>query len=109
MSAPVYVGELEELIFSMVEVVGADAYGVSITRELEAQTGRVIMISSAHAALHRLEEKGFLKSKMGGASSARGGRRKRLFQITAFGRRALGDLRDMRYSTWVQLPNYLND
>ena len=105
MSGRIYLGELEELILLMVALIGADAYGVSITEELEEQTGRVITISAVHAALHRLEEKGFVKSKMGGASKERGGRRKRLFQITAYGRQALEELRDVRNTIWAQIPN----
>jgi PadR family transcriptional regulator, regulatory protein PadR len=105
MSGRIYLGELEELILLMVALIGSDAYGVSITQELEEQTGRIISISAAHAALHRLEEKGFVKSKMGGASTERGGRRKRLFQITAYGRQTLRELRDVRNIIWAQLPN----
>jgi PadR family transcriptional regulator, regulatory protein PadR len=105
MSGRIYLGELEELIFLMIAVIGADAYGVKITEELREQTGRVITISAAHAALHRLEEKGFVKSKMGGASLERGGRRKRLFQITAYGRQTLKELRDVRSTIWAQIPN----
>lgn len=105
MSGRIYLGELEELILLMVALIGRDAYGVSITEELEKQTGRVISISASHAALHRLEEKGFVKSKMGGASIERGGRRKRLFQITAYGRQTLLEIRDMRSTIWIQLSN----
>jgi DNA-binding PadR family transcriptional regulator len=105
MSGRIYLGELEELILLMVALIGEDAYGVSITEELEEQTGRVITISAVHAALHRLEEKGFVKSKMGGASMERGGRRKRLFQITAYGRQTLEVLRDVRNTIWAQIPN----
>jgi DNA-binding PadR family transcriptional regulator len=105
MSGRIYLGELEELILLMVALIGADAYGVSITKELEEQTGRAITISAVHAALHRLEEKGFVKSKMGGASMERGGRRKRLFQITAYGRQTLEELRDVRNMIWAQIPN----
>jgi DNA-binding PadR family transcriptional regulator len=105
MSGRIYLGELEELILLMVALIGTDAYGVSITKELEEQTGRVITISAVHAALHRLEEKGFVKSKMGGASMERGGRRKRLFQITAYGRQTLQELRDVRNTIWSQLSN----
>jgi PadR family transcriptional regulator PadR len=105
MSGRVYLGELEELILLMVALIGSDAYGVSIKEALREQTGRTITISAAHAALHRLEEKGFVKSKMGGASTERGGRRKRLFQLTAYGRQALQELRDVRSSIWAQLSN----
>jgi DNA-binding PadR family transcriptional regulator len=53
--------------------------------------------------LHRLEEKGFVKSSMGGASASRGGRRKRIFQVTAYGISALEELRDTRTMIWKQL------
>ena len=105
MSGRIYLGELEELILLMVALTDGDSYGVTIAKELEEQTGRVITISAIHATLHRLEGKGFVKSKMGGASTERGGRRKRLFQITAYGRQTLAELRDVRNTIWAQLPN----
>ncbi|HWA32692.1 MAG TPA: PadR family transcriptional regulator [Cyclobacteriaceae bacterium] len=105
MSGRIYLGELEELILLMVALIGSDAYGVSITQALREQTGRAITISAAHAALHRLEEKGFVKSKMGGASMERGGRRKRLFHLTAYGRQTLQELRNVRNTIWAQLSN----
>ena len=100
MSTRIYLGELEELILLMVALLNKEAYGVSITEELEKQAGREISVSAAHAVLHRLEEKGFVKSRMGGASMERGGRRKRLFSITAYGRNALVELRDTRTLIW---------
>jgi DNA-binding PadR family transcriptional regulator len=103
MSSRIYLGELEELILLMVALLDKEAYGVSITEELKQQAGREITISAAHAALHRLEEKGFVKSKMGGASQERGGRRKRLFSITSYGRSALEELRDTRNLIWTQI------
>ena len=96
----VYLGELEELVLLMVALLNDEAYGVTITKELEKQASREISISAAHSVLHRLEEKGFVKSKMGGASTERGGRRKRLFSITAHGRNALEELRDTRDLIW---------
>lgn len=96
----IYLGELEELVLLIVAFLQEEAYGVSIVKELQNQAGRDISISAAHAVLHRLEEKGFVKSKMGGASEERGGRRKRMFRITAHGRNALGELRDTRNAIW---------
>ena len=100
MSSRIYLGELEELILLMVALFNKEAYGVSITEELKKQTGREISISAVHAVLHRLEEKGFVKSKMGGASQERGGRRKRLFSMTAYGKSALEEMRDIRSTIW---------
>lgn len=100
MASRVYLGELEELILLMVALHNREAYGISITEELKTHADRDLSISAVHAVLHRLEEKGFVKSKMGGASEERGGRRKRLFSITAYGRNALEELRDTRNSIW---------
>jgi PadR family transcriptional regulator, regulatory protein PadR len=96
----IYLGELEELVLLMVAVLNREAYGVSIVAELKNTTGRDITISAIHAVLHRLEEKGFVTSQMGGASAERGGRRKRLFSITAYGRQAIEEHRDTREVIW---------
>jgi DNA-binding PadR family transcriptional regulator len=96
----IYLGELEELVLLMVALLNKEAYGVSIAEQLKSQANRNISISAIHAVLHRLEEKGFVKSRMGGASQERGGRRKRLFNITSYGRNALEELRDTRDVIW---------
>jgi|SRR5882724_8910887 len=98
--ARIYLGELEELVLLVVALLNNEAYGVSIAEELLKQANRELSISAIHAVLHRLEEKGFVKSKMGGASEERGGRRKRLFRITSYGRNSLEELRDTRNTIW---------
>ena len=96
----IYLGELEELVLLIVALLNREAYGVAIVDELRKQASREISVSAVHAVLHRLEEKGFVKSAMGGASEQRGGRRKRLFSITAYGRNAVEELRDTRNMIW---------
>ena len=96
----IYLGELEELVLLIVALLNREAYGVAIVDELKKQASREISVSAVHAVLHRLEEKGFVKSAMGGASEQRGGRRKRLFSITAYGRNAVEELRDTRNMIW---------
>lgn len=100
MGSRMYLGELEELVLLMVSLLNNEAYGVNITEELNEQAGRKITISAAHAVLHRLEQKGFVKSRVGGATAQRGGRRKRLFSITAYGKSTLADLRETRETIW---------
>ncbi|WP_128545021.1 PadR family transcriptional regulator [Larkinella soli] len=95
-----YLGEFEEVVLLTVAVLGEGAYGVAITDELDRQTGRSVSISAVHAALHRLEEKGMLTSRLGEATAERGGRRKRLFAVTVLGSRTLHDIRAMRERLW---------
>jgi DNA-binding PadR family transcriptional regulator len=99
-----YLGEFEELVLLSVGILFDDAYGLAIADEIEQQTGRNVMISSVHKALVRLEEKGYLKSRMGGATESRGGREKRLYSLTRSGVSVLRESREMRNSMWKQVP-----
>lgn len=100
-----YLGEFEELVLLTVAVLEGQAYGVTIAAELKQRTSRTISLSGVHIALYRLEEKGFVRSELGGATAARGGRRKRLFTITAAGKRTLIDMREVRNELWNAIPN----
>lgn len=100
----VTIGELEELVLLTVGILPDNAYGVTVMQQLEEQTGRQVNISAIHAVLSRLEEKGLLKSYMGGATSERGGRRKRFFQLSLSGREAVEDARFVREKLYSQLP-----
>ena len=98
------IGELEELILLMVGVLYPEAYGVGIKNEIMARTGRKVTLSAVHAVLQRLQEKGFLSSEFGEATRVRGGKRKKLFQITASGSRVLAEVRDTRNQLWEEIP-----
>ena len=93
-----YLGEFEELVLLAVGILLDDAYGLALVDELEKQTGRSAMISSVHKALVRLEDKGYLKSRMGGATEVRGGRDKRLYTLTQAGIKVLNQSRELRNS-----------
>lgn len=99
-----YLGELEELVLLTVGILYPEAYGVGVMDELAKQTGRDLNISAVHAVLTRLEEKGFLKSKMSEPTEERGGRRKRIFLLTAAGKRALEEANEMRNQLFNQIP-----
>lgn len=99
-----YLGEFEELVLLLVAVMQDDAYGLAIKEQFEAQTGRSAAIGAIHAALNRLEEKGFLESRLADATAERGGRRKRIFVVTAAGKKALETSRELRNNLWEQIP-----
>jgi PadR family transcriptional regulator, regulatory protein PadR len=100
-----HLGELEELAMLMVGILYPEAYGVAVMDELEKQAGRSLNISAVHAVLTRLEEKGLLRSKMSDPTDARGGRRKRIFTLTAAGKRALEDTNELRNQLYNQIPD----
>ncbi|GAB3781771.1 hypothetical protein GCM10028818_36260 [Spirosoma horti] len=99
-----YLGEFEEVVLLMVAILDGEGYGVTVSQTLEEHTGRVVTFGTVHNTLIRLEEKGFVQSELGGATAERGGRRKRLFRITALGSRALQEIQQLRQELWQLLP-----
>ena len=99
-----HLGEFEELTLSLVAILQGNAYGVLVMEELESQASRKANISAVHSALRRLESKGLIESNWSEATHERGGRRKRLFTITAAGQKVLSDLKDVRMRLWNQIP-----
>jgi len=82
-------GSLEHIVLLAVMRLGAEAYGMTVRREIERTTGRDISIGAVYATLTRLESKTFIKSYTGEPTAERGGRAKRHFSMTAEGRRVL--------------------
>jgi PadR family transcriptional regulator, regulatory protein PadR len=99
-------GEFEEVLMLLVGILGENAYAFQIAAEFKTQTGRAVSIGSVHSTLERLEKKGFLNSAMGHATTERGGRRKRVFKITALGKRVLQKSIDFKASLWKQYPAF---
>lgn len=95
-----YLGELEELVLLTVATLGDHAYGVSIQQEIESRCNREISIGALHSTISRLEDKGFLKSWLGGATAERGGRSKRFFELTPSGKKALTETKSLRDELW---------
>lgn len=98
------IGELEELVLLTVGTLYPEAYGVGVMDEIEKRAGRQLNISAVHSVLTRLEEKGFLTSRMSEPTQERGGRRKRIFLLTASGKRALEEVNELRTSLFNRIP-----
>lgn len=97
-------GEFEELVLLMVAALHDEAYGVIILENLEEKLDRKVNISAVHVALKRLNDKGFLKSRYGGITTDRGGRRKKYYSVTALGKRMLDEQYSLRTSLYKQIP-----
>ena len=81
-------GEFEYLLITAAAGLGDEGYGAAIRQEIETVTGRKCSIGALYTTIDRLETKGFLKTWMGDATPQRGGRAKRMVQVTPEGIRA---------------------
>jgi transcriptional regulator len=85
MKAEVLKGHLDLLLLTAVH--GRPAHGYAIAETLRARSGGAFALpeGTLYPALHRLERAGLLASRWSDAS----GRRRRIYQLTAKGQRAL--------------------
>lgn len=97
-------GEFEELVLLMVAALHDEAYGVAIMEQLEDSLQKKLNISAVHVALKRMEDKGYVKSRFGGITEDRGGRRKKFYIITALGKRVLDNQYALRTALYNQIP-----
>ena len=89
--------------------LGEDAYGVSISREIEQTIGHEVALASRSAMLARLEEKGLVSSALGESTPERGGQAKKYFRVTAKGLREVIRTQQALRKLWKGLPQLEGD
>lgn len=99
-----YIGELEEIIMLTIGILDEEAYGLAIKLDIEERLGRKVSMGAMHTGLYRLEKKGYLTSKLGEATSVRGGKPKRYYKVTMEGQETLKETRDDRSKLWSSIP-----
>ncbi|HOZ85107.1 MAG TPA: helix-turn-helix transcriptional regulator [Niabella sp.] len=100
-----HLGEFEEIVLLTVAILNGEAYGVNIITEIEDRLSRKVSLGAIQTVLKRLEEKDLVKSEFGETTRVRGGKRKRLYEITTSGRQILNRTKAQRNSLWEAIPN----
>ena len=92
-------GDFEQLLLFAILRLDEGAYGATIRQEIEERAGRSVSAGAVYTALDRLEAKGFVSSRVGESTPARGGRRKKYYRLEAEGvealRQSYGEIRRM--------------
>jgi transcriptional regulator len=93
-------GHLDLLLLAAIE--GRPAHGYAIAETLRTRSGQTFNLpeGTLYPALHRLERAGLLASRW----SELNGRRRRVYQLTAKGQRALAK-RQTEWTTFAQAMN----
>lgn len=89
MRAEALKGHLDALILAV--LAGGPLHGYAVIEELKRRSGGELALpeGTVYPALHRLEHGGLLESTW-----AEGARKRRVYQLTRKGRRALGEQRE---------------
>lgn len=99
-----HLGEFEEIVLLTVAILDGGAYGVSIIAEIEDRLKRKVSLGAMQTVLKRLEDKNLVKSEFGEATKIRGGKRKRLYEITISGKQMLNQTKTQRNALWNAIP-----
>ena len=82
-------GDFEQLLLFAILRLGDEAYGATIRQEIEQRAGRFVSAGAVYTALDRLEAKGLVSGRVGEATPARGGRRKKYYRLERLGAESL--------------------
>ncbi|MEQ9299176.1 MAG: helix-turn-helix transcriptional regulator [Cyclobacteriaceae bacterium] len=97
-------GEFEEVVMLTVAILYEKAYGISIKEEIELRLSRTVSVGAMRTTLKRLEKKGLLSSEFGEATAVRGGKRKRYFKLTPYGKKVISEAMQVRRELWEAIP-----
>lgn len=92
---------IEEIILLAVWRLRGDAYGVTIQSLVEEILGQDVSAGTVYVPLRRLHKRGYLSAHEGSPTSVRGGRRKRFYELSAKGVRALSEAKAAHESAWT--------
>jgi PadR family transcriptional regulator PadR len=92
----------EELVLLVVWNLQAEASCLPIQRRLKEATGKTWSLGSIFDPLDRLVRKRLLESRLTEPTKERGGRSKRVYRLTPFGKRALQELRTIQEVLWSE-------
>lgn len=96
--------DLEQLLLLSVLRLGRDAYGAAIQADLEEAASRSVSLGSIHVTLGRLEERGLARSAKGEPQGVRGGKARRIYEVTEEGRATLEWGRAVLDRLWDGVP-----
>jgi DNA-binding PadR family transcriptional regulator len=107
--APSPLGEFEHLLLLAILRLGADAYGVTIARELEQHAKRRVSRGALYTTLDRLEVKGHVRWRISPGTRERGDLPRRVYTVSARGIAALRASQETLQRMWRGLDDVLKE
>ncbi|MDA1029160.1 MAG: PadR family transcriptional regulator [Bacteroidetes bacterium] len=96
----------EEFVLLAVWRLQSEAYSLAIQDEISKLTGYSWSLGSIFTPLERLQRKRLLTSTLSDSTPDRGGRKKRIYQLTMEGKKALDHLHSIEAAMWEGLPSF---
>ena len=95
----------EETLLLIIWRLQHEAYGVKIRELVEEQTGQQMAFGAIFVTLDRMVKNDLLTSYLTEPTAERGGRSKRIYQLTSDGKQALVEIRKVQNTLWKGIDN----
>ncbi|MFT5142497.1 MAG: PadR family transcriptional regulator PadR [Rhodothermales bacterium] len=95
----------EEFVLLAVWRLQGDAYSLALMKQLSKSTGESWSLGSIFTPLERLTKRGLVTSFRTKPTAERGGRPKRIYQLTPLGKRELLHTREVENTMWSGITN----
>ena len=96
-------GEFEEFTLLAVRALGDHTYAVPVQQFVEEATRRPVSIGAVYAALARLEDKGFVRSRWGRRRRSAAANPSGCTEVTPLGLRTARELHRVRDRIWTAI------
>jgi len=96
-----YLSQREEQILLAIGYLREEAYLVAIRKHLSKIVGKELSIGAVHIPLRRIEKQGLISASFGESTAVRGGRRKKIYRLTATGQAALKESKKITDRLWA--------
>ena len=87
---------IEEFLLLTIKLLGDDAYGAAIRQKMLTKTGKHWSVGTIYDSLSRMEEKKYIRVRKIESVPERGGKSKKIYEITREGFEALYGHRKLR-------------
>ena len=99
----------DEILLLAILRLRNNAYGVSIVKEVQKRSGKVLKLGGLWVSLDILAKKDLISKHMGDPTPARGGRSKIYYTLTPAGLRALKTVNEFNRSLWKGIQDVNED
>ena len=94
----------EELVLMAIWRLQEQAYSLLIQKQIQDLSGEKWSLGTIYAPLERLEKRDYITSYLSETTPRRGGRHKRIYQLTTDGKAALIQIKKVHESFWDNTP-----
>ncbi len=99
----------DEILLLAILRLKDNAYGVTISQEIQNRTGKKLTFGSLWVSLDILYKKGLVQKKIADPTAERGGRSKIYYNLTPSGIKSLEEVRELQKSLWKGAPVLLKN